>query len=394
MNVIIEEVEETVVTVTVETVDPDYADYGARLAETEALAAEADRKADDALQQLANLPDPEVDPSSMGIDYVGGTPLSGPINTWRPGGLAMTTAPDANTGVVRYTGGRIQAGHGIEPNDVVTRQQLDDAQFNSGIQPDNIGTSPIVNSPRSLIMKSRNSSIELLANSNNQSNIIIGSVSARMIGQMHYNFIMASGSVNIEEGNEQAIISSNDCTIRGASGGGIAFGSSSNRAIIASSETTLTGRRRNAVAIASHRSVFEDWTDPSQLKWNIATIAARECRIKASNSYTIATGQGTVSNASAQIVMGTFNLDEPSVGVFSPNKKTFVVGNGQAGSYLPDGTPQDITRSNAFYVMHNGTAWVQNGFEIDNGGLIMRDTVTGTRYRLTIANGELNITPV
>lgn len=359
-------------------------------------ANNADAKAQEALDEIANLPTPvtEVDPADLGLSLSGRVPVSQNSDNWMTNGISYSNTANPNTLGYRYTDGRMRVGTAVEPTDAVTLQQLEDAVLAEGVQPDNIGLSPIVNSPRSLILKSRNSSIELLNNSNNQSNIILGSDAAMMKGQIFFNTIVGSAESEINQGTRQAIISSHNCELRGVPGHpGIVFGTSSERVIIASSESSINGFRRNTAIIASHRVTMENYVVTGQTKWNIAAVAARECHVKSSNSYVIVTGQGNVTNASSQVVMGCFNLDLPSVSMYNPDRKALVVGNGEAGSYLPDGTPQDVNRSNAFEVLHKGKAWVQNEFEIGKpGGGVVLSSPNGSKFLLTVRDDGSIIT--
>lgn len=347
-------------------------------------ANQANLKADKALNEIANLP--EVLPTTLGLNVSKSIPTRGTNNTWQSG-LVYDEAASQNTIARRYTGGRLRVGAAIDDSDAVTLAQLNEASFETGVKEDNIGNSFVSNSTRSLVMKSDNSSIDLVSNSTNQSNLILGSKDSKMLDVTRFNSIISSDLSIIRNGFNQSIIASSDCEIKGAELPSVTFAINHNRAIIASSESVITGMRENTVAIASHRAVFEEYTVQNQSKWNVAVIAGRECKVKASNSYTIVTGQGTVSNASAQLVIGTFNLDEPSVSVFSPNKKIFVVGNGIANSYAPDGTPQDIVRNNAFEVKNNGEAWVQNGIEVGEAGKgIIMKSPNGQKWLLSVDN--------
>lgn len=347
-------------------------------------ANQANTKADQALNEIDNLP--EVLPTTLGLTANKSVPTRGVNNTWQTG-LVYDETASPNSLARRYTGGRLRVGTAVDENDAVTLAQLNEASFDTGIKEDNTGNSFVSNSTRSLVMKSDNSSIDLASNSTNQSNLILGSRNSKMLDVTRFNSIISSDLSIIRNGFNQSIIASSDCEIKGAQLSSVTFATNHNRAILASSETTITGMRENTVAIASHRAEFEEYTVQNQSKWNVAVIAGRECKVKASSSYTIVTGQGTVSNASAQLVMGTFNLDEPSVSVFSPNKKILVVGNGIANSYAPDGTPQDIVRSNAFEVKNNGEAWVQNGIEVGEAGKgIIMKSPNGQKWLLSVDN--------
>ena len=361
-------------------------------------ANNANDKADDALNQIANLPDPiiEVNPNDVGLSKANMIPISSSGTQWQNGGIEVSQDP-TSTSLVQRIDGRIKVSPASEEDDAVTKKQLDDAQFEAGIHEDNLGTNPVTNSPRSLIMKSKSSRIELLPGSANESNLIIAGRSSTIErGGKGFNIIMNSDWGLIDSGYYQSIIASSYSQITGEETTGISFGSSTNRAIIASSESNLTGRRRNSAIIASHRAVTEEYTVSGQVKWNSVIIASRESKLKSSNSYTLVTGQGTVSNASGQIVMGTYNLDEPSVSIYAAKRKVLVVGNGQAASYLPDGTPQGITRSNAFEVNFSGEAWVQSQMEVDKpGGGVVLKSPNGIRFLLTVDDtGNLTTTEI
>lgn len=388
MKVVIDKIVENLVKVNIETVDPDYAAYGSRLAEVEFKTDTLGLVVEEIQQEIDDL---EVDASPSALKIGSPAPegsLRIPFSSdginWGQGGVLASSNLDSL--VPLRVQGRLKVARGENPDDAINKQQLDEAVQSGGVQPDNTGPNPITNSPRSLILKSRNSGIELVSNSNNQSNLILGSDGGKLTGQLSFNSIGSSIGAQIKEGHYQTIIASRNSSLEGLPGhSGIVLGGSSERAIIASSESSINGLRRNTVVLASHRVTMENYTVSGQVKWNIAAIAARECHVKASNSYTIVTGQGNTTNASAQLVLGTYNLDLPSVSIYDPNRKALVVGNGEAGSYSPDGTPQDITRSNAFEVLHKGNAWVQNEFEVGKaGGGVVLKSPNGTRFLLSV----------
>ena len=75
-----------------------------------------------------------------------------------------------------------------------------------------------------------------------------------------------------------------------------------------------------------------------------------------------------------QHVQGQYN--EPD------SKLAHIVGNGKS----------DSNRSNAHTLDWNGNAWFAG--TVESTGIILTDTVTEQKYILTIANGNLEITPV
>ena len=89
-----------------------------------------------------------------------------------------------------------------------------------------------------------------------------------------------------------------------------------------------------------------------------------------------AEGYKTVANAECQHVQGKCNL------IDSSNKYAHIVGNGES----------EAQRSNAHTVDWDGNAWFAGTMEGD--GIILPDTETGKKYKLTVANGKLTMEEV
>ena len=365
MKVEIEKVEETVVSVNIQTVDPDYAEYGARLSATEQMALGADAKAQQALDEIDDI-DVEVTPADVGLSSGNRVPMSFDGEAWQSGGILMSQGAGASTGAIRYADGRLQVGDPVHPNDAVTKRQLDlEIADIDAVQTDNSSGGNMVNSPQSLVLKSANSNINLTTNSLNRRNIILNSNNSNMTGDAHNNIIIGCQGMTMATG----------------------FANSGFSAI----SSRIGNNRRNTSIIASSDAEVEDWESASTYKWNSAVIASHGGVIQSSNSYTLVTGKRTQSNSSAQLVCGQSNIIEPSRSVEDPLKKNFIVGNGTGDVNNPSYPGE---RSNAFYVLQNGSAWLQNDLEIDKaGGGVVLKSPNGTRFLLTVGDdGSLGTT--
>ena len=330
-------------------------------------ASLADSKAQQALDEIDDI-DMDVTPADVGVTLGNRVPLSLNGESWQPGGLLMSQGAAASTGVVRYTGGRIQVGDAVLPDDAVTKRQLDaEIADIDAVQADNTSGGGMVNSPQSLIMKSANSNINLTANSLNRRNIILNSNNSSMTGYAHNNIIIGCQDMTMANG----------------------FANSGVSAI----SSRIGNNRRNTSIIASSEAEVEDWASTTTLKWNSAVIASHGGVIQSSNSYTLVTGKRTQSNSSAQLVCGQSNIIEPSRSVEDPLKKNFIVGNGTGDVNNPSYPGE---RSNAFYVLQNGSAWLQNDLEIDkSGGGVVLKSPNGTRFLLTVGDdGSLGTTEI
>lgn len=341
-----------------------------KVSEVEDVANGADAKAQQALDEIDALPDPvtEVSPSTLSLVESGRIPVSASGDEWLGNGITYNANPVVNTLALRYTGGRLRIGNAVADNDAVTKGQLDDAIADiDAVQADNSSGGSMVNSPQSLIMKSANSNINLTANSANGRNLILNSNNSSMTGYA----------------NNNAIIGCQDMTM--ANG----FANSGISAI----SSRIGNNRRNTSIIASSDAEVEDWGSTTTHKWNSAVIASHGSVIQSSNSYTLVTGKRTQSNSSAQLVCGQSNIIEPSRSVEDPLKKNFIVGNG-TGNVNDPGYPGE--RSNAFYVLQNGTAWLQNELEIDKaGGGVILKSPNGTRFLLSVDDdGNLGTTEI
>lgn len=174
--------------------------------------------------------------------------------------------------------------------------------------------------------------------------------------------IASTGAAITQNVNFSALLATIDCSINSVEGGGI------NSAIIASNGCTINMGQPGS----------------STVKWNNAIIAAQSSVINAGMSYNLVTGQGTIGTASAQLVIGTWNLDEPHLSVSSPLKKTFVIGGGSDAN----------NRKTTFYIQHDGLVVAINDIEISDfsKGVILRSP-DNSRWRVTIDNnGALNTT--
>lgn len=250
--------------------------------------------------------------------------------------VSQNTQDGYPNSIVRRFGDRIKSAKGVDPNDVVTKYQLDSVVLNSpGVQKDNVNDT-LISSPRSLILNSEEVAIKY---ANYSSNLILGSRESSI-----QNFVMRNS-------------------------------------IISSNGSKILGGRQNTSIIASEGGRIENWNGGG-FKWNSALLASKLSVIKPSASYSLGTGKGTIVNSSAQFVAGQNNIDEVSRSVDDPLKKSFIIGNG-TGS---DDT-QPTVRSNAFHVTQGGKAWVQNEFEIGKaaGGVILKSP-DGSRWLITVSN--------
>lgn len=294
-----------------------------------------------------------VNPSALSISNVFITPNEFRLpsvkggttpNTWFTNGIVASpnyTGNGLNAIPIRVNG-RLKIASGVLPDEAVTRNQLDSLVLSGPVQANNFRDT-VTFSPRSLILNSSNVSI---SGTNLESNLILGSQTSSI-------------KTNVRTS-----------------------------AIIASKDSRILGDRYNSAIIASEGALIDRYNVGDLFKWNSAIIASKLGVIKPSNSYTLVTGKGTISNGSAQMVVGQNNLDEPSRSVDDPLKKSFIVGNG-TGS---DDT-QPTVRSNAFHVTQGGKVWVQNELEIDNPNGVILKAPNGNRYRITVSNtGVLSTT--
>lgn len=341
-----------------------------KVSEVEDVANDAGAKAQQALDEIDALPGPvtEVSPSTLALVESGRIPVSSSGDVWLSNGTTYNASPVVNTLALRYTGGRLRVGNAVADNDAVTKGQLDDAIADiDAVKLDNSSGGSMVNSPQSLVMKSANSNINLTANSLNRRNIILNSNNSSMTGYANNNAIIGCQDMTMANGLANSGISAISCRIG--------------------------NNRRNTSIIASSEAEVEDWNSTTTLKWNSAVIASHGGVIQSSNSYTLVTGKRTQSNGSAQLVCGQSNIIEPSRSVEDPLKKNFIVGNGTGDVNNPSYPGE---RSNAFYVLQNGSAWLQNDFEIDKaGGGVVLKSPNGTRFLLTVGDdGSLGTTEI
>lgn len=324
------------------------------------------------VDSVASAPIGNVLPSQLNLSTVGlpflrhkvPTVVGGGGNNFTSGLIVSETANEEGdpNSIVRRWQRRIKAGNAVLPDEVITKYQLDSVIFNEvGVQPNNTFDT-LVNSPNSLLLYTRQSAIR----NSNEYNTILGSISSSIKNSgAGRNFIAGSRSANID--------------------------ASHSTAIIASEYSTLRGSRQTSAIIASTNSSMEPWGGIGTVKWNSALVATLNSVIQSSNSYTLVTGKGNISNGSAQFVAGQNNLFEASRSVDDPLKKNFIVGNG-TGSNGIGGLP--TLRSNAFHVTQGGKAWVQNEFEVDAaGGALVLKSPNGTRYKITVSDtGTLSAT--
>lgn len=274
-------------------------------------------------------------------------------NSWQNFGAVASASRTGNglNGIALRTNGRINIANGTLPDHAVNKRQLD--SMAAAVVVPAYSDQTVSSSVASAYVRSR------IMNSS------ASNMTASYVGNPTNNFIVASNRANI-----------------------VANRPVRNLAIIASDSAYIHGGRIQTAIIASSNVVVEEWPSSTSLKWNSAAIATLNGRIQSSNSYVLLTGQGTISNGSAQIVGGLYNVQEPSRSVTDPLKKVFILGNG--------GNTAALERSNAFYVTHGGNAWVQNEFEVDKaGGGVILKAPNGTRWRVTVSNtGQLTTTQV
>lgn len=330
-------------------------------------ASLADAKAQQALDEIGDI-EMDVTPADVGVTLGNRVPVSGSGNSWLTGGITVGQQATGGSIPVRYGAGRLKVGDAVQPDDAVTKRQLDDEIADiDAVQTDNSSGGSMVNSPQSLVMKSANSNINLTANSLNRRNIILNSNNSNMTGHAYNNIIIGCQGMTMGNGFANSGISAIGCRIGNS--------------------------RRNTSIIASSDAEVEDWGGTTGYKWNSAVIASHGGVIQSSNSYTLVTGKRTQSNSSAQLVCGQSNIIEPSRSVEDPLKKNFIVGNGTGDVNSPTYPGE---RSNAFYVLQNGSAWLQNNFEIDKaGGGVILKSPNGTRFLLTVGDdGSLGTTEI
>lgn len=345
----------------------DLDDLQVKVSEVEDVANGADAKAQQALDEIDNI-DLDVTPVDVGVTLSNRVPVSGAGDSWLTGGIPVGQPAAGGSIPIRYGAGRLMVGDAMLPDDAVTKRQLDaEIADIDAVQADNTSGGDMVNSPQSLIMKSANSNINLTANTLNRRNIILNSNNSNMTGHAHNNIIIGCQGMTMANG----------------------FANSGISAI----SSRIGNNRRNTSIIASSEAEVEDWGSTTTLKWNSAVIASHGGVIQSSNSYTLVTGKRTQSNSSAQLVCGQSNIIEPSRSVEDPLKKNFIVGNGTGDVNNPSYPGE---RSNAFYVLQNGSAWLQNDLEIDkSGGGVVLKSPNGTRFLLSVDDdGNLGTTEI
>lgn len=336
-----------------------------------------------------------VDIDNLGLKYSDAITVPAALHgVFIDGGVAVgdgsSVTPDDS--IIRRRGGRAVIKDAISDNEAITLRQLRNEI--SGLSTKYVANENInVPTPETIfknyqILSAQSSGLVVLPGEggtlSSYRSLILGSDNAFIKGQRGNGATVLNNS----------IISSQAVEI--TAGVGVDAKYLQNNTIIASVNSKIIGARGTCAIIASVYGTMEEYDVPLQYKWNSALIASRESKVKASNSYTLVTGQGTVSNASGQLVIGTYNLDEPSVSIYTAKRKIFVVGNGDADYDPITRRPTTIRRKNAFHINFSGEVWVQSEIEIDKaeGGIIMRDTVTGKRNRITLVDGVLVATEI
>jgi hypothetical protein len=81
--------------------------------------------------------------------------------------------------------------------------------------------------------------------------------------------------------------------------------------------------------------------------------------------YSVAIGRGTIAEQKYQMVLGTFNDNQPIARntALQPSDPVFIIGNG----YADTSSGYTEVRSNAFTVGYNGDAWIQGGLTVEGG---------------------------
>lgn len=92
---------------------------------------------------------------------------------------------------------------------------------------------------------------------------------------------------------------------------------------------------------------------------------------KATNYYSHAEGLGTIAAGRNQTAMGKYNVKDTT--------SLLIVGNGT----------KDTDRKNAYKLDANGNGWYKGTVETD--AVILRDAETGSRYKLRVKNGKLQL---
>lgn len=163
----------------------------------------------------------------------------------------------------------------------------------------------------------------------------------------------------------------------------LAFGESS---VAEGSNTTAIGRGAHAEGIGTvagdYNKPFEDENAPlashaegyNSIASGYGAHAEGGNNI-ASGAYSHAGGFGNIANKEYQTIIGKAAKN------LTTDKYAFAIGNGTINQ---DYTINDANRSNAMTVDWNGNMELA-------GGIILKDTVTNNKYKLTIANGELQI---